>query len=453
MEKTYQKLIWCFYRHFKIIPLLIAGLLLFSPTQSFAGMTIISDEETELYLQDILKPIFKAAAIPFDRNKVFIVQDNTLNAFVGDGNNLFIHSETILKAKTDDELRGVLAHEAGHILGGHIIRYKLRMQEMQNVSLASMVLAGAAGIASGRGDVAAAIALGSHSSLINQSLAYQIQEERSADESAVILLNKIHHSPQGLLDFMKKIQLQNKLQGIEENPYYRTHPMSNERISFLQQAIKKSPYPAEKYGSEKLQRIQAKLYAFIKTPQQTNIKYPLSDTSIPSSYAHAVAAFKNLQCIKAQNIIETLITKEPNNPHFRELKAQILFEQGKIREARQEFAQSVRLLPSSILFKISEAQATLELSPTPAELKSIIAKLQQILSVRSNTLAWLLLSRAYHLNHQEAEAQYAAARYTIVASGDLKLAKRQAEMAKKKSTDPKLTIKIDDLLNLLKQVK
>ena len=149
-------------------------------------MTIISDEETELYLQDLLKPIFKSAGIPFNRNKIFIVQDNSLNAFVGDGNNLFIHSGTLLAAKTDDELRGVLAHEAGHILGGHIIRYKLRLQEMQNVGLASMVLAGALGAASGRGDVAAAIALGSQSSLINQSLAYQVQEERSADRKSVV---------------------------------------------------------------------------------------------------------------------------------------------------------------------------------------------------------------------------------------------------------------------------
>ncbi|MBQ8465904.1 MAG: M48 family metalloprotease [Alphaproteobacteria bacterium] len=449
MEKTYQKLKNILTGRYTLIPLLTAGLLLlFSPNAS-AGMTIISDEETELYLQDILHPIFQAANIPFDRNKIFIVQDNSLNAFVGDGNNLFIHSGTIISAKTDDEIRGVLSHEAGHILGGHIIRYKLRLQEMQNISLASMVLAGALGAASGRGDVALAVALGSHSSLINQALAYQIQEERSADEAAVKLLEKTHRSPRGLFDFMKKIQTQNKLQGIEENPYFRTHPMSGERLAFLQQALKKSPYPAEQYGSEQLKRIQAKLYAFIKAPQQTSVKYPLSDQSIPARYAQSIAAFKNLQFHKAQQIIDNLINNEPNNPHFRELKAQILFEQGKIKEARQEFSHAVQLRPSSINFKISEAQASLELSPSSSELKSIIAQLQKALTVKPSSLGWLLLSRAYHLNKQEAEAQYAAARYTLSSTGNVQLAKKQAELAKKKSQNPQLTIKIEDLLNII----
>ena len=226
--------------------------------------------------------------------------------------------------------------------------------------------------------------------------------------------------------------------------------MSGERVSFLQQAVKKSPYSPELHRSEQLKRIQAKLYAFIKTPQQTALKYPLSDTSIVAQYAQSIAAFKKLQFAKAQNIVDILISKERNNPHFRELKAQILFEQGKIKEARQEFAQAVRLAPSSMYFKISEAQAALELNPSPIELKIIIARLQQALNVRPSSLGWLLLSRAYHLNKQEAEAQYAAARYTYSATGNIPLTKKQAESAKRESMDPQLTVKIDDLLNLIK---
>ena len=447
MEKAYQKLS-CHLNsiRLKLISLVLAGLVFFLSAPASAGLTIISDEETELYLQSILQPIFKAAKIPFNRHKIYIVQDNSLNAFVSDGNDMFIHTETILKAKTDDELRGVLAHETGHILGGHILRQKLRMNELQNISLASMVLAGALGAAAGRGDVAMAVALGSQSSLFNQALAYQMQEERSADEAAVTLLRQIHHSPQGMLDFMKKIQTQNKLQGISEENYFRTHPMSSERISFLQHEAKASSYPAEKTGSQRLKRIQAKIYAFIKSPQQTYIKYPLSDESVNSLYARAIASFKSLKFAKALKLTDTLIVKEPQNPHFKELKGQILFELGKMKEAKEEFTKAAQILPSSALFKINEAQVALELSPSKEELKQIISKLQQALVVQQSSIGWLLLSRAYHMNKQEAEAQYAAARYSL-ACGDTLTARKQALEAKRNSLDPKLTLKVDDLLN------
>ncbi|MBR1605059.1 MAG: M48 family metalloprotease [Alphaproteobacteria bacterium] len=450
MEKTYQKLKAIFHHFSKPISLLTVGLVLFFANNSFAQMIILSDEETELYLQSLIRPIFQAAGIPFDRNKIYIVEDNSLNAFVSDGNNLFIHSETILKAKNSDELRGIIAHEAGHIQGGHILRHKLLMQEMQNVSLASLVVAGALGAASGRGDVAMGVALGAQSSLINQSLAYRVQEERNADEAAISLLRKTHHSPQGLLNFMKKIQAQNKLQGINENSYFRTHPLSGERIAFLQEAVKNSPYQPNSGSPDKqLKRIQAKLYAFVKSPAQTSLKYPLSDKSIDSQYARAIAAFKKMDFIKSFTITDKLIKYEPNNPHFHELKGQILMEQGKIQQAQAEFAQASKLLPYSVLFKINEAQAVLELSPSAVQLKNIIAQLQQASVARPTTIGWLLLAKAYGLNNQTAEAQYASAQFSVM-TGDLALAKHQAEEAKRHSLSPQLTLKIDDLLNSLK---
>lgn len=182
-------------------------ILAFLPLRDALGqMSIISDEETEQYLAKVIRPIFQTAGIPFNRNKIYIVNDNSLNAFVGDGNNLFIHTGTLLKADNTDQISGVLAHETGHILGGHILRQKIKNQSMQEASLASLVLAGAAAAASGRGDVAVAVMLGSQSSLLSNYMAYRVEEERSADDAAVKLLYKRQTSPQGLLQFMKKFK-------------------------------------------------------------------------------------------------------------------------------------------------------------------------------------------------------------------------------------------------------
>ena len=200
-------------------------ILAFLPLRDALGqMSIISDEETEQYLAKVIRPIFQTAGIPFNRNKIYIVNDNSLNAFVGDDNT--------------DQISGVLAHETGHILGGHILRQKIKNQSMQEASLASLVLAGAAAAASGRGDVAVAVMLGSQSSLLSNYMAYRVEEERSADDAAVKLLYKRQTSPQGLLQFMKKIQKQNALNGIEESDYFRTHPVTSERVRFLEQAVK-----------------------------------------------------------------------------------------------------------------------------------------------------------------------------------------------------------------------
>ena len=175
-----------------------------------AAINLITDEETEQYLAGVLRPIFKAAGIPFKRNNIHIVDDNSLNAFVGDGNNMFINTGTLIKAGSSNEIKGVLAHETGHIQGGHILRQKIKNQEMQQISLGSLFLAGAVGAATGRADVGMAIALGSQSSAINNYLTYRIEEERSADEAAVNLLGKTKQSPQGMPTFMKRIQQQNR---------------------------------------------------------------------------------------------------------------------------------------------------------------------------------------------------------------------------------------------------
>lgn len=425
-------------------------ILAFLPLRDALGqMSIISDEETEQYLAKVIRPIFQTAGIPFNRNKIYIVNDNSLNAFVGDGNNLFIHTGTLLKADNTDQISGVLAHETGHILGGHILRQKIKNQSMQEASLASLVLAGAAAAASGRGDVAVAVMLGSQNSLLSNYMAYRVEEERSADDAAVKLLYKRQTSPQGLLQFMKKIQKQNALNGIEESDYFRTHPVTSERVRFLEQAVKQSPYHQDHSLDSEFQRIKAKLYGFLQEPAQTFKRYPLSDTSIAARYAQAIAYFKQLNFGKALRMIDALSAEEPDNPYFYELKAQIYMEQGNLKAAKEAYGKVLKLRPDAALLQVDWAQAALAVSPSPAELKNIIAVLNRSLQQRPSAMGWLLLSQAYDQNGQTAYAEYAAAEYSL-RIGAADIAKRQAENAQRKNPPAALRLKLDDLLRRIK---
>ena len=427
---------------------LICSVLLqsaFLSDASAASISLISDEETEQFLARQLRPVFKAADIPFNRNNIYIVNDDSLNAF-GDGNNMFVHTGTLMKANDENEIAGVLAHETGHIMGGHILRQKIKLQNMQQISLASMLAAGAAAAATGRADAAIAIMMGTQSSMLNAMLAYQVEEERSADESAVKLLQKTEQSPAGMRNFMKKIDRQNRLNGIAENPYFRTHPVTAERISFLNNAVRQSPFPAPAQPSNEFLRIKAKLSAFMEEPRKVLQKYPPSDKSTPARYAQAIVFFRMLKLNQSLKILNELIAEEPENPYFHELKGQIFMETGKIKPARTEYQKALSLLPNSALFQINLAQAVLEDTPNRDELEHTAKILNKSLLQRPDTYGWLLLSRAYGGLNDTANSNYAAAEYSL-RIGAAETARRQANTALTANPSPQLRLKIDDLLN------
>ena len=450
MEKAYQRLVLSSFVQKLVSSFLLLSAFVLLNVKEGCALTLISDEETEQYLAHLVSPLFAEAKIPFHRNKFFIVQDNSLNAFVGDGNNLFVHTGTILAADNSNELEGVLAHEIGHISGGHILRGKIEAQRAQQVSLASALVAGTAAVISGRGDVGLALALGGQTSTLNNYLSYRTSEERSADETAVRLLKAQGKSTSGLLTFMKKISQNNRLSGIEESPYFRTHPITQERISFLEKQQVKNSFSE---NDENFKRVKAKLQGFLMPPEKTLQIYKSQDTSIPSRYARAIAHFRKQRTFLALKEVSELIKSEPNNPYFYELKAQIFMETGKTKQAEVEYFKALEYMPQSSLFKIYWAQAALENNPSPAKLKKIIQELNQAVLERPYGFVYLLLGKAYEENRDFAYAQYAAAEYNF-SIGEIKIAQRQVDEAEKLNKNNEiLKNKINDLQLRIEQIK
>ena len=432
----------------------LAALLLSFCCFSFnaAALSFISDDESETLVHHIVQPIFGAAGIAFNPNKILIANDNTLNAFVSDGNYLVIHSGTLMNADNVNELNGILAHEAGHIAGGHIVRQKIRIGQAQIASVASLIAAGAAAAASGNAEAALAVMLGSQSSLLNSMTAYQMQEERSADESAIKYLKQLNQSPLGLKNFMQKSARTNRLNGYQDFPYFRTHPLNSERIAFFTQAAKNSSGAVTSPLDAEFKMVKAKLSAFLLPTERGFKLYPLSDKSAPAQYARAVLYYRQNNLPAALKNIDSLIAEQPDNPFFHELKGQFLFEKGKLPEALAAYNKALSLRPDSAEIMFGFAQAALEAPHNTAELQQIIAALNRSVLKKNKADTWILLARAYGEAGRKADALYASAQFNITLE-NYAAADKQIAQAEKNNPSPDLKLKLADLKSLLNSLR
>ncbi len=415
-----------------------------------AEPSLLTDDETQALLENIIQPIFKVADVPYDKNRIHILNETSLNAFVTDGNHMFVHVGTLMNAKNVNELSGILAHETGHIAGGHVMRQKLKINDMKTLSAISLIAAGGLAVASGRGDAAMAVALGTHGSLLNTMMAYQTSEERAADESAVKYLKKLNQSPQGLADFMRTIQKTNRLSGYKESPYFRTHPMSAERLSFFQMQTQKNGGKTTSDYDGDLRRVQAKLKAFLLPLERVLKEYPRTDRSEESEYAHAIVALREKKFKDALFLVDDLIRAHPENPYFYQLKGQILFEKGEARAAANAFDKALSRKPLSDEIMLAYAEAALEAPNHKQDLRKIIDVLNQLQYSKDNTRGWELLAKAYYEKGMKAESLYAAAKYSFCLDNH-ETAKKQIKEARSLNLPDTLRIKLNDLENEIKE--
>ena len=414
--------------------------------------SLLIDDESETFLANVVRPIFKVAGIAFDPNRVHILDDMSLNAFISDGNHLFVHAGTLIAAQNVNEITGILAHETGHIAGGHILRQKLKMQDLRTLSAISLITAGALGAAAGRGDAAIAVAIGTQGSLLNSLTAYQLQEERSADESAVRYLKALGQSPKGLKNFMKTVQRTNRLSGYEEVPYFRTHPLSAERLSFFDNAVLKNGGRVESAYDKDFLFVKAKLTAFLLPIDRALNKYPAKNQNVYAKYAHAIIKFRQKRFNEAIALIDQLIKEDAKNPYFYQLKGQFLFESGKVQEALAAFRQALALKPDSTETILMYAACALEAKNNKDYLDEVILMLSKIQTKDENASAWQLLSRAYFERKMEAESFYALARFSLM-TGNVDVAERQMNKAMSLKPSAALKIKLSDLAKEIRRVK
>lgn len=333
-------------------------------SQAFAqGPTLIRDAEVERIIQQYAKPLFEAAGIAPDSVRIRLIQDKSLNAFVAGGRNMYIHTGLLLESKGPDAVIGVMAHETGHIEGGHLSRTRAAIEDASMMQLIGTILGAVAAVGSGRGDVGQAVIMGGQSVGQRSFLNYSRAQESAADQAAIRLLEANERSAKGLEGFLSQLGDQEILNPRLQDPYAQTHPLSRERIDTLRAHIAKSPYsdnqPSE--VDEMAHAIMvAKLYAFIEPFRYTMRKYPETDQSFPARYARVIAHYRKPDLKTALPLLDELIAEMPRNPFLLELKGQMLFEHARSHEALEAYRKAFHLLPDEPLFAIELARVELE---------------------------------------------------------------------------------------------
>jgi predicted Zn-dependent protease len=308
------------------------------------AQSVLRDSETELLFHDLSKPLIEAAGLDPNSVRVVLLNDPEINAFVATGQTVYIQSGLLIAADNANQLQGVIAHELGHVAGGHSIRSAEGQGQATGISIATMVL-GVLAMAAGAGDAGMGIMAAGQQAALGQLLAFTRAQESSADAAGATYLSKAGISGKGSLEFFNKLQNQEyRLAIYAKDSYGSTHPISSERIAALSQVYKKDPAwdrPTDPKLEARFQRVKAKLYGFIN-PKQALVKYPETDTSVPAHYARAYAYHVGAYPDKALSEADALLAAVPADPFFLELKGQILLESGKPKDAIPPLRQAVQ---------------------------------------------------------------------------------------------------------------
>jgi predicted Zn-dependent protease len=390
--------------------------------------SIIRDAEIETTIREFTDPVFAAAGLDTKAVHVYLLDVDDINAFVAGGMNVFIYTGLLVRTQRPNQLVGVVAHETGHIAGGHLARFQEALRNATIEEILGAVLGGVAGAMGGGGGAGVLVGPG----MATQSvLQYTRTMEASADAAAMTFLDRTHQSSRGLLEFFGILeQVERSLYG-RMNPYLQNHPLTADRIANVQAHVDSSPYsnvPDPPAWVVAHKRMVAKLVGYLWPIDQVLQRYPLSDQSLYARYARSIAYFRIGQLARSLPEIDSLIKEHPDDPYFQEQKGQILYQSGHGREALVNYGKAVELAPNQPLIRMELAQCQLE-QDDPRLIAPAIQEMKQVVLFESdNPDAWRTLAIAYGKGGQEGMAALSLAE-SAVANGDDKTARRQADRA------------------------
>lgn len=402
-----------------------------APLDLAAQQRLIRDVEIEYNLRLFADPIFEAARLDPQAVKIFLVEDPSVNAFVAGGMNIFLNTGLLLASREVGHLIGVIAHESGHIAGGHLVRVSKGAAAASLQTALAVVLGLGTAALSGNVEAGAGIMLGGRQAAVQSFLSFSREQETFADLAAVRYMNRAGFSPSGLLSFLEVLsQDEDPLTG--GRSYATTHPLNRERIERLRYQAEHTPHYHTAFPANFEvfhQRIQAKVLGFLEY-QQVLDGSPRLDQLDPAAqaYARAIAYYRYGDSQTALDLLDELMEPEPDYPFFHELKGEILFKTGQVRESLAPYRQAVRLLPDNALLRILLARTLIEIGE-PWAVEQAYAQLTVARRWESDSSwLWELMAKVWDRKGDSGMRSYALAEEAML-SGDIQLALAHAVRA------------------------
>jgi predicted Zn-dependent protease len=409
--------------------------------QQSKGPPILRDTETEQLLREYTRPILRAAGLEKQNIQMVILNDSSFNAFVADGRRIFVNYGAIMQSETPNQLIGVLAHETGHLAGGHLAKLREQLANAQTQMIIAMLLGAGAMVAGARSGNssnnglanAGAAAIAGPQEMIRRSLlSYQRQQEENADRAGVKFLTATGQSPKGMYETFKRFTSESLFAARGADPYLQSHPMPAERVAGLAEFARSSPY-WDKKDDPALQlrhdMVRAKVSAFMERPETVYRRYPLSNDSLPARYARAISTYLHGDLRSALSQIDALVQVQPNNPYFYEVRGQALLESGKPAEAIPSLQKAVQLSGNAPLIEMLLGQALVGTDNKARTDEAIRILRAAVAREPEAPLGYMQLAMAYGRKGDYAEADLASAQAAYL-RGDNKTARELATRAK-----------------------
>jgi predicted Zn-dependent protease len=401
---------------------------------------VLRDAETEQLLREYTRPILRAAGLEKQNIQMVIINQGVFNAFVADGRRIFVNYGAIMQSETPNQIIGVMAHETGHLAGGHLAKMREQMAQAQTQMIIAMLLGAGAMVAgaktggSGGGLTNAGAAMFSaQGEVIRRNLlSYVRQQEENADKAGVKFLTATGQSARGMYETFKRFTDESLFAARGTDPYVQSHPMPAQRVAALEELARSSPY-WDKRDDPALQlrhdMVRAKISAFMERQETVYRRYPMSNNSLPARYAHAIATYRHGDLRSALAQIDALLQQQPNNPYFYEVRGQALLEGGKPQEAIAPLRKAVQLSNNSPLIEMMLGQA-LVATGNNAYTDEAISILRTATAREPEALiGYTQLAMAYGRKGDYAQADLASAQAAYL-RGDSKTARDLASRAK-----------------------
>jgi predicted Zn-dependent protease len=427
----------------KLTALTVAAALTVAPMAALAqegkGPSFLRDTESEQLLREYTRPILRAAGLEKQNIQMVIINDSQFNAFVADGRRIFVNYGAMMQSETPNQIIGVLAHETGHLAGGHLSKMREQLAQAQTQMIIAMLLGAGAMVAGARGGAgsgltnAGAAAFSAPGEMIKRNLlSYVRQQEENADKAGVKFLTATGQSARGMYETFKRFTDESLFAARGADPYVQSHPMPAERVRALEELARSSPYWDKKDEAALQMRhdmVRAKISAFMERQDTVYRRYPMSNTSLPARYAHAITTYLHGDLRSAIAQIDGLIALQPGNPYFYEVRGQALLEGGKPVEAIVPLRKAVQLSNNAPLIEMLLGQA-LVASNSTANTDEAVAILRAAVARETEApLGYMQLAMAYGRKGDYAQADLASAQAAYL-RGDNKTARDLASRAK-----------------------